>query len=100
MMRKLLFILLINGIAWGQVQLSPSVRNYVSVEAPIVVLTHVRLIDGTGAPPRDDQSITIASGKIQSVTSASATPAADAKVRDLHGYSVIPGLVGMHEHMF
>jgi imidazolonepropionase-like amidohydrolase len=100
MMRKLLFILLINGIAWGQVQLSPSVRNYVSVEAPIVVLTHVRLIDGTGAPPCDDQSITIASGKIQSVTSASATPAADAKVLDLHGYTVIPGLVGMHEHMF
>ena len=25
---------------------------------------------------------------------------ADAQVLDLHGYSVIPGLVGMHDHMF
>jgi imidazolonepropionase-like amidohydrolase len=99
-MRKLLLILLIGGTCWGQVQLSPAVRAYVKVEAPIIALTHVRVIDGTGAAPRDDQTIVISGGKIQSVSAASATPPANAKVLDLSGHTVIPGLVGMHNHMF
>src|SRR5205807_9028406 len=61
----------------------------------------VRVIDGTGGSARDDQSIIIAAGKIQSIGSAgSVTIAADAKVVDLTGKTAIPGLVGMHDHMF
>lgn len=81
--------------------LSPQVRGFVKVDAPVVVLTHVRVIDGTGAAARDDQTIVISKGKIESVSdAASANLPKDAQVLDLHGYSVIPGLVGMHEHMF
>src|SRR5258708_35670921 len=76
-------------------------RTYVRIDAKVIALTHVRVIDGTGAPARDDQTLIISGGKIQSIgPSGSAPVPADAKVLDLHGYSVLPGLVGMHENMF
>jgi len=81
--------------------LSPQVRGFVKTDAPVIALTHVRVIDGTGAAAREDQTIVIARGKIASVgEAASADIPKDAQVLDLHGYSVIPGLVGMHDHLF
>jgi imidazolonepropionase-like amidohydrolase len=76
-------------------------QQFIRVEAPVVVLSHVRIIEGTGAPARDDQTIVIADGKIQSVApNAPANLPANAQTLDLHGYTVLPGLVGMHNHMF
>ena len=103
-MRKLVVgILLILGCSAtlaAQV-LSPQVRAFVKVSAPVVALTHVRVIDGTGAAAREDQTLVISNGKIESVSdAASQNIPKDAQVLDLHGYSVIPGLVGMHDHMF
>jgi imidazolonepropionase-like amidohydrolase len=103
-MRKLivtvLFMLACSAALIAQA-LSPQVRGFVKVDAPAVALTHVRVIDGTGAAAREDQTIVISKGKIESVSdAASANVPKDAKVLDLNGYSVIPGLVGMHDHMF
>src|SRR6202043_3991146 len=76
--------------------LSPQVRDFVKVDAPVVALTHVRVIDGTGRGAREDQTVMIFQGKVSAVgDAASVTVASDAKVLDLHGYTVIPGLVGM-----
>ena len=76
-------------------------RHSSKSNAPVVALTHVRVIDGTGAAAREDQTIILSKGKIESVGDASsANVPKDAQVLDLHGYSVIPGLVGMHDHMF
>jgi len=87
-------------MAQGQ-NLSPEVRRFVSVDAPVVALEHVRVIDGTGAAAREDQTIVLKEGKIAAVGDAgSASVPQGAKVLDLHGYSVIPGLYGMHDHMF
>jgi len=81
--------------------LSPDVKQFVTVDAPVVALTHVRVIDGTGSPAREDQTIVVNKGKIDAVTDASSSKVpSDAKILDLHGYTVIPGLVGMHDHMF
>jgi len=81
--------------------ISPAVKTFVKVDAPVVALTHVRVIDGTGAAAREDQTVVMSRGKIESVGGAAGTNIPkDAKVLDLHGYSVIPGLVGMHDHMF
>jgi imidazolonepropionase-like amidohydrolase len=81
--------------------LSPQVKAFVKVDAPVVALTHVRVIDGTGAAAREDQTVILKQGKIDLVSeSASASVPQDARVLDLHGYSVIPGIVGMHDHMF
>jgi imidazolonepropionase-like amidohydrolase len=81
---------------------APSERQqFIRVEAPLVALVHVRVIDGTGAAPRDEQTIVISDGKIQSVgPDATATVPPNAQTLDLKGYTVLPGLVGMHDHMF
>ena len=80
---------------------APDRQQMIRTEAPIIALTHVRVIDGTGAAPRDDQTIVISEGKILSVgPSADAKPPATAQTMDLNGYTVLPGLVGMHNHMF
>jgi len=76
-------------------------QQFIRTEAPVVVLAHVRVIDGTGAAPTEDQTIVIAGGKIESIQpSATARPPANAEVLDLTGYTVLPGLVGMHNHLF
>ncbi len=82
-------------------ELSPAVREFVSVDAPVVVLRHVRLIDGTGVPATEDQTIVIVDGKIQAMGDALTTRIPEgAEILDLKGHTVMPGIVGMHEHLF
>lgn len=71
-------------------------KQFVTVDESLVALTHVRVIDGTGAAPREDQLVVIDHGKIR----LPGTIPNGAKVIDLTGQTIIPGLVGMHEHLF
>jgi imidazolonepropionase-like amidohydrolase len=81
-------------------QLSPDVREFVKVDDPVVVLNHVRVIDGTGAAARLDQAVVIRNGTIAAMGDSATTKAPDgARVLDLSGDTVIPGLVGMHDHL-
>lgn len=76
-------------------------RQYIRTDAPLIALTNVRVVDGTGAAPLEDQTVLISNGKIDMVGPTAATTfPADAKVIDLKGYTVLPGLVGMHNHLF
>jgi imidazolonepropionase-like amidohydrolase len=72
--------------------------NFIKVQAPVIALTHARVIDGTGAPARENQTVVIRDGNIVSVSTA--PPAAGATVVDLTGKSVMPGLVMVHEHLY
>ena len=82
-------------------QLSQNARRYVSVDSPVVALEHVRVVDGTGAAPREDQTIVIRDKRIVSVgPSAGASVPAEAKRMDLAGHTVLPGLVGLHNHTY
>lgn len=76
----------------------PAVKPYVSVAEPVVAITHVRVIDGTGAAPAADQTLVIRDGRIAAV--GSAPPPEGARVIDGTGMSVMPGIVGMHDHLF
>src|SRR6267378_186777 len=81
--------------------LSTAVRAFIAVDTPVVALAHVRVIDGTGAPARDDQTLIIRDGRIASLgDSRSIAIPAGAQVVDLTGKTVIPGLVMVHEHLF
>jgi imidazolonepropionase-like amidohydrolase len=81
--------------------LTPQVSAFVSVHAPIVALTHARLIDGTGAPAKDDQTIVFVDDKITAVGRSGDIPLPPgAEVVDLTGRTVIPGLIGLHDHMY
>ncbi|HVH10120.1 MAG TPA: amidohydrolase family protein [Gemmatimonadales bacterium] len=81
--------------------LAARVREFVLVDTAAVALTHVLVIDGTGAAPRPDQTVVIRDGKIAEVGPA-ATVRVPPGVRtlELSGSTVIPGLVGMHDHLF
>jgi imidazolonepropionase-like amidohydrolase len=82
-------------------ELSKAVQQYVRVRAPKVVLTHVRIIDGTGRPAMEDQNVVIEGGKIAAVEKgADVTAAEGTTVMDLLGHTVMPGIVGMHNHLF
>ena len=81
--------------------LSPLTKSFVTVDSPVVALAHIKVIDGTGATPSTDQTITIENGVIREIgPSASLNVPPGAHVLDMTGRSAIPGLVGMHDHMF
>ena len=78
-----------------------AVREFVAVDAPVVALTNARVIDGTGAPVRPGQTIVVVNGAIEAIgPSATTTVPAGARILDLAGKSVMPGLVMVHEHFY
>src|SRR5687768_7067471 len=82
-------------------QPNQAVRQFVSVSDSVVALTNVRVIDGTGAPARDAQTIVLKGDVIQAVgaTGQVAVPTG-ARTMDLAGRTVMPGYVMLHEHLF
>lgn len=74
---------------------------FISIDTAVVALEHVTIIDGTGTPARPDQTIIVEQGKIQTVgPAASVAVRAGARVLDLPGHTVIPGIIGLHDHMY
>jgi hypothetical protein len=58
------------------------------------------VIDGMGAPPQPDCVMVTRGNRIAAVGSRSSTPIpADAKVVDIHGKWIVPGLIDMHVHL-
>ncbi len=100
-LRPLLPAILLTSTVLAQTPLTPGVRPFLAVDSPAVALEHVRVIDGTGAEAREDQTLIVRAGRIEAISPASeAHIPPDAKRLDLRNHTVIPGLVGMHEHMF
>ncbi len=81
---------------------------------PVIVFTHVQLVDGTGRPARNDMTVVTLEGRISEIRAdlgvacgtahgpIEMVPALcpGATVIDGTGKTLIPGLVLMHEHMF
>ncbi|PYP13552.1 MAG: amidohydrolase, partial [Gemmatimonadetes bacterium] len=101
-LRALGALLLVPALVTAQrPTLSAAVKQYVAVDTQVVALTHVRVIDGTGAAPKEDQTLIIRDGNIVALGAARSTRVPEgAQVLDLTGKSVIPGLVMMHEHLY
>lgn len=77
-----------------------AVAPFVKVPGGTLALRHVRVIDGTGAAPLQDRTILIRAGRIVAVAGPGARLPAGARVLDLPGRTVIPGIVGMHDHLY
>src|SRR5688572_2706467 len=97
---KTLFTLLLVSVL-STVSLTQDFSQYIRTKAPVIALNNVRIIDGTGAAPLEDQTIVIRGGKIDLIgpTAATTIPAGAENI-DFKGYSIMPGLVGMHNHLF
>jgi len=101
-MRRLAWMAVL-GVACSaaQSQVAAGLKPFVKVDAPVIVLQHVRVIDGTGAAAQDDQMVVLDHSKITYVgPEATGQVPAGAQVLDMTGKTVFPGLVGMHEHLF
>jgi imidazolonepropionase-like amidohydrolase len=95
------FLFILSAPVLAQLPAADPLATYLAVSSPVVVLAHVEVIDGTGNAPAADQTIIIDRGKIAFIgSSASVQIPQGAKVLDLPGHTVYPGLVGMHEHLF
>lgn len=79
----------------------PGPAGFISTSASAIGITHVRVIDGTGAPATPDQTVLIDHGRIREVGDAAAVRVpAGIHVIDGTGRTLLPGFVGMHEHLF
>jgi imidazolonepropionase-like amidohydrolase len=103
-MQRTLFALAVfcnAALCFAQSQPQPTMKDFIRVQSPMIALEHVRVIDGTGAAAKTDQTIVISGGKITAIGNAGVVPVpADANRLDMTGYSALPGLVGMHDHLF
>jgi hypothetical protein len=98
---SVLFWSLLAAATVAQAQKASGVADFITVDSPVFVLDHVRVIDGTGTPTKEDQAVVIANGKIQFIgPDASAKIPQGAQRIERAGYTVIPGLVGMHDHLY
>ncbi len=86
----------------GQAQQpSPPQPDLIRERGPIVAIEHVSVIDGTGAAPRANQTLVIDHDRIAAIGADGSVRIPEGASRtDGAGKTVIPGLVGMHEHMF
>ena len=92
-------------LAWficsGALAQAPSaeVRKFIKFDQPLIALANVRVIDGTGAAAQENRTIVVRNGRIEAITDAATPPPSGAHVIQLEGRSVMPGLVGMHNHL-
>jgi len=76
-------------------------RPYLKYDAGTIAITHVRVIDGTGAPARADQTVILRGATIAAMGPAASTPIPEgATTIDAAGKSVMPGIVMLHEHLY
>jgi imidazolonepropionase-like amidohydrolase len=94
-------LLLLALAASSFAQSVPQKSQFIKHDDPVIALLHVRVIDGTGAPAKDDQVIVIRGGKIESIAAAASAKIPEgAKQLDMTGRTAFPGIVGMHDHMY
>ena len=74
---------------------------YAKVAGDVIAITHVRVIDGTGAAARPDQTLILRGGNVAAMGPAVSTAVPEgATTIDGTGKSVMPGLVMLHEHLY
>ncbi len=76
-----------------------ALKPYVSVSGPNVLLENALVFVGDGKPPLPNHSILISGEIISAIGPAdSITPPKSTRIIDLKGYSVMPGIIGLHNH--
>src|ERR1044072_2858097 len=97
-------ICLFANLCFSQANFSDETKKYIEYNDPVTVFKNALLIDGKGGPAKPHQTVIIRDGKIDWVGDDGKAPIAsaprDAKMIDLGGKALMPGLVMMHEHMY
>src|ERR1043166_3427083 len=83
----------------AQTRPDTALRPFISVDSPVVAITNVTVIDGTGAAAQTGSTVVFQRGRIVAVGAKAQVPAG-AQVIDGQGKTLVRGLVGMHAHLF
>src|SRR5271154_206323 len=79
----------------------PKLPPSVVYSQDVIAFTHAEIVDGTGAAPRRDMTLVSDHGVIRALGPSAATRIPNgATVIDLHGKTLLPGFVMVHEHLF
>ena len=81
-------------------ELGPDVQPFVHIPAGKTAIQHLRIIDGTGAAPIEDATLLIDGAKIAAVLPSGSAIPAGYRTLDGTGETALPGLVGMHDHLY
>jgi len=96
-----LFLLVSPLLGQTPPDLSPQVASFVSVDAPIFAIIDVRVVDGTGDAAKENQTVVVSEGRILAMGNASEAEVPEgAEILSGEGHTLIPGIVGMHDHIF
>ena len=94
-------IIALAALVQGAQTRSPALQQFISVDAPVIAITNVTLIDGTGGLVKPGHTVVIRGNKIAAVGPAgSTTVPSDARVVEGAGHTIIPGMFGLHDHLF
>ncbi len=81
--------------------LSDEVRSHLAIAAPVVALENVLLFDGSGGPAQPGRTVVLRGSRIEAVGAAGSVEIPpEAQRLDLAGHSVMPGMVGLHDHLY
>ena len=96
-----IFFLLLLTLQSAAQSFSPSVNQFISVNADTIALIHAKVVDGTGSASKSDQTIIIIKGRIAKLgNSNSVAVGKSIRTIDCTGKTIIPGMIMMHEHLF
>ncbi|WP_082794101.1 amidohydrolase family protein [Roseivirga seohaensis] len=73
-------------------------QSYIEYNAEVIALTNATVIDGTGGSLRKNQTLIVNNGLFQEFGENIQVPQ-NALVIDLKDKTIIPGIVGMHNHL-
>ncbi|MFI4921476.1 MAG: amidohydrolase family protein [Gammaproteobacteria bacterium] len=102
-MRLMLLCILFSCAAGAASYMPPGTQAdaFVAYKGPLLALTGVTVIDGTGAPPQRGMTILIRDGHIAALgADGSVSLPAGTQQLALTGKTVLPGYVMLHEHLF
>lgn len=89
------------AFAQSATELGEDARRFVQYAGPTVAITGVQVVDGTGAAARSGQTVVIEGARILGVgPDGEVEIPAEAERIDGAGHTLLPGLVGVHNHTF
>lgn len=80
--------------------LADSLLPYIKYDANIIAFTNATVVDGTGNPIKTKQTVIIENGLFKAIgNDPSVSIPENAEIIDLKGKTIIPGIIGMHNHL-
>lgn len=81
--------------------MAPPASAVIAYRTPVLAIEHARIIDGTGAAPRENQTLIVRNGKIAALGPFGrvAVPRGATAI-DATGESLTPGFIGTHDHLY